>query len=412
MSVDDEALGLISSRCVKLTRLKLRGCRDVSHVGMEALGKNCRFLRKFSCKSCMFGAKGMNALLNNCSSLEELSVKRLRGFGDGEAIGPGLACSNLRFVCLKELYNGQCFGPLLIGSTKLKTLRVMSCLGEWDSVLTSVCDGNLALTEIRLEKLQVSDYGLQAISKCSNLDTLHLMKVVECTDYGLAMIAKNCRLIRKLHIDGWRTNRIGDEGLIAVAKNGGNLLELVIIGLNPSMAGLAWISLCCTKLERLAICASDTIGDRELQCFAKKTAMLNKLCIKGCRLLTNNGIISFATLCPNLVKIKVRKCKRITGDVVSSLRATKPHLEIILDVNEIEVEGIDARAADGAIRLLAGDAGSPTMPSANADAQAEPRNSASLWSGLRLRIGLLGGNLVTSTLRRWSNGDENPIGNP
>ncbi|KAL6225562.1 hypothetical protein ACLB2K_004411 [Fragaria x ananassa] len=78
-SIGDEALALISLRCRNLTRLKLRVCRELTDAGMLAFAKNCKGLKKLSCGSCTFGAKGMNAVLDNCSALEELSVKRLRG---------------------------------------------------------------------------------------------------------------------------------------------------------------------------------------------------------------------------------------------------------------------------------------------------------------------------------------------
>ncbi|CAL1395246.1 unnamed protein product [Linum trigynum] len=41
-----------------------------------SFAKNCRSLKKLSCGSCNFGAKGINAILNNSASLEELPVKR------------------------------------------------------------------------------------------------------------------------------------------------------------------------------------------------------------------------------------------------------------------------------------------------------------------------------------------------
>ncbi|CAN1131337.1 Putative F-box/LRR-repeat protein 8, partial [Linum perenne] len=87
-SIDDEALAMISLRCRNLTRLKLRSCREVTGTGMEAFAKNCRSLKKLSCRFCNFGAKGMNAVLNNCASLKELSVKQLRGITEGAAIEP------------------------------------------------------------------------------------------------------------------------------------------------------------------------------------------------------------------------------------------------------------------------------------------------------------------------------------
>ncbi|KZV52087.1 hypothetical protein F511_41476 [Dorcoceras hygrometricum] len=349
VSINDDALTLISLRCRKLTRLKLRGCREVSDRGMLALGQNCNYLRKFSCGSCMFGSKGMNALLDNSSSLEELSVKRLRGINDGytaEMIGPGVAASSLKSITLKELYNGQCFGPLIIGSKNLKTLKILRCLGDWDMLLETITRRRNCLTEIHLERLQVSDVGLMAISKCPDLEILQLVKVPDCSNDGISAIAETCKLLRKLHIDGWRTNRIGDEGLISIAKNCVNLVELVLIGVNPSSLSLMAVASNCQKLERLALCGSETIGDTEISCIAAKCNALKKLCIKGCR-VTDTGIEAFAFGCPNLVKIKVKKCKGVTSEVADWLRARRVSLAVNLDADEIEPEAKELSTSDG-----------------------------------------------------------------
>ncbi|CBI33774.3 unnamed protein product, partial [Vitis vinifera] len=90
ISISDDALILISNLSKNLTRLKLRGCRELTDVGMAALAKNCKGLKKLSCGSCTFGTKGINAVLDHCSALEELSVKRLRGMNDRGC--PGVTC--------------------------------------------------------------------------------------------------------------------------------------------------------------------------------------------------------------------------------------------------------------------------------------------------------------------------------
>ncbi|XP_075524016.1 F-box protein At1g47056-like [Primulina tabacum] len=349
VSINDDALTLISLRCRKLTRLKLRGCREISDQGMLALAQNCKYLRKFSSGSCMFGAKGMNALLDNSYSLEELSVKRLRGINDlytAEMIGPGVAASSLKSITLKELYNGQCFGSLIIGSKNLKTLKILRCLGDWDMLLETITRKKNCLTEIHLERLQVSDVGLMAISKCPDLEILHLVKAPDCSNDGISAIAETCKLLRKLHIDGWRTNRIGDEGLISIAKNCVNLVELVLIGVNPSSVSLMAMASNCQKLERLALCGSETIGDPEISCIAVKCMALKKLCIKGCR-VTDTGIEAFAFGCPNLVKMKVKKCKGVTSEVADWLRARRVTLAVNLDVDEIEPEAMEVSTSGG-----------------------------------------------------------------
>uniref|UniRef100_A0A2P2KK72 F-box domain-containing protein n=1 Tax=Rhizophora mucronata TaxID=61149 RepID=A0A2P2KK72_RHIMU len=400
VSIGDDALISISIRCRNLTRLKLRACRELTHVGMAAFARNCKALKKLSCGSCTFGAKGMTAVLENCASLEELSVKRLRGITDAaEPIGPGMSASSLKTICLKELYNGQCFGPLISGSKNLRTLKLFRCSGDWDGLLQVIADQVTGITEIHLERIQVSDVGLAAISNCSNLEILHLIKTLECSNIGLISVAEHCKLLRKLHIDGWKANRIGDEGLIAVSKNCPKLQELVLIGVNPTKFSLEMLASNCLNLERLALCGSDTVGDMEISCIAAKCVALKKLCIKSCP-VSDCGLEALAGGCPNLVKVKVKKCRGVTCDVADRLRAARGSLAVNLDICEHELH--DASASDGGVQDIAGE----LPPAANQMLEQNIQSSSTTRSrSFKARLGLLSGrSLVACSLRRWSSG--------
>ncbi|GAB4852249.1 Putative VIER F-box protein 1 [Ancistrocladus abbreviatus] len=400
-SIGDEALILISLKCRNLTRLKLRSCREISNSGMEEFSKNCTTLKKLSLGSCNFGARGINAVLDNCAGLEELSVKRLRGLTDSSAaaepIGPGVAASSLKVICLKELYNGQYFEPLIIGSKCLRTLKIFRCSGDWDRILLSMAQKKGSpLAEVHLERVQVSDVGLNALSNCEDLEILHLVKTPECTDAGLLTVAEKCKLLRKLHIDGCRANRIGDEGLIAVAKNCPNLQELVLIGVNPTHLSLAMLATNCKNLERLALCGSETVGDAEISCIAAKCIALRKLCIKNCP-VSDHGIEALGCGCPNLVKVKVKKCRAVTSEGADWLRATRGSLAVNLDtgVSEHQDTSVTDEAQDGG-----GDAQveNGQMPVGNPLSNHPARSTS-----FRLRLNLFSGrNAVASTLRRWS----------
>lgn len=408
VSIDDDALVLISIRCRSLTSVKLRGCRELTDLGMAAFAQNCKGLKKLSCGSCMFGAKAMNAVLDHCTSLEELSVKRLRGLHDAaEPIGPGAAASSLKSICLKELINGQSFGPLIIGSKKLKTLKLIRCLGEWDKVLDMLGKFNTGFTEIHLERVQVSDVGLCAIANCSNLEILHIVKTPECSNLGLVRVAERCKLLRKLHIDAWRTNRIGDDGLIAVAKQCPNLQELVLIGMNPTSLSLAPIASNCQKLERLALCGSGTIGDAEIACIANKCMALKKLCIKGCP-ISDVGIETLAWGCPNLVKVKVKKCRGVSSEVAEWLRERKGSLVVILDA--CEIGPLDGSGSEFGVQESGMEF--PPIVSHGAILADAASSSNSRLTMFRTKFGFLAGrNLVACTFRRWSNGDDSSNAN-
>ncbi|XP_050364123.1 F-box protein At1g47056-like [Argentina anserina] len=400
-SIGDEALTLISLRCRNLTRLKLRACRELTDAGMLAFAKNCKGLKKLSCGSCTFGAKGMNAVLDNCSALEELSVKRLRGVGPDkstvEPIGPGVAGSSLKTICLKELLNGQCFGPLIIGAKKLKTLKLFRCGGDWDKLLQVIAERVTSMVEIHLERIQVSDIAMAAISNCLDLEILHLVKTPDCTNVGLISVSERCKLLRKLHIDGYKSNSVGDIGLISVAKSCPNLQELVLIGVNPTKASLESLATNCCNLERLALCGSDTVGDPELLCIAAKCGALKKLCIKSCP-VSDAGLEGLASGCPNMVKVKVKKCRLVTPEGADSLRAKRPTLAVNLDNGEPPQ---DASVSEGgvqenpAVELLP----PATLPAFPDIASSSTGRSASFKSRLSL---FSGRTLVACTLRRWA----------
>ncbi|KAE8718514.1 F-box protein SKIP2 [Hibiscus syriacus] len=422
ISLKDDALEMISIRCQNLERLKLRGCREISDEGMLALAKNSKNLRKLSCGSCMFGAKALNAVLDYCTNLEELSVKRLRGIhGEAEAIGPGAAAaSSLKTICLKELVNGQSFEPLVVGAKNLTSLKIIHCLGDWDRVLQLIGNRNRyqkenlyvnnnesngnsnPLMEIHLERLQVSDIGLSAISKCTKIENLHIVKTPECSNFGLVCVAEHCKLLKKLHVDGWRTNRIGDEGLAAVAKHCPNLEELVLVGVNATYLSLEAIASNCSKLERLALCGSETIGNTEIACIAAKCKALKKLCIKGCP-ISNIAIEALGSGCPSLMKIKLRKCRGVSCEAGEWLRDQRGSLVVNMDACEVD-GGFEASVSNSGIHEVGLDYQQTVGQVTGADASTSSNGRLAL---LMSKFGVFASrNLVACTFRRWSNGDD------
>ncbi|CAN1191190.1 F-box protein SKIP2 [Linum perenne] len=406
ISLDDDAFVMISVKCPNLTRLKLRGCREITDHGMAAFAQHCRSLKKFSCGSCSFGAKGMNAVLENCTSLEELSIKRLRGIHDGtDLIGVGAAAPSLKSICLKELVNGQSFEPLVIGAKNLRSLKIFRCVGDWDKVLKlrgkQEGSGNGSLTEIHLERIQVSDAGLIGISKFPNLEILHLVKTPECSNSGLISVAENCRKLRKLHIDGWRTNRIGDHGLIAIAEQCSNLEELVLIGVNATHMSLGLIAGNCRSLERLALCGSGTIRDEEIACISEKCTSLKKLCIKGCA-ISDKAIATLAWGFPNLVKVKVKKCRWVSSGIVDWLQERKPLLAI--DFDAVLIERLEeTNVNNGGVEDMQA-AEFPVLGGQVIIGEGPSNNAAGRMAAFRSTLGdFASRNIVACAFSRWSN---------
>ncbi|KAH7844412.1 hypothetical protein Vadar_027741 [Vaccinium darrowii] len=128
-----------------------------------------------------------------------------------------------------------------------------------------------------------------------------------------------------------------DEALIVTGKYCANSLkELGLIGVDASGIGLEYVATNCVKLERLALRCCETIRDGEIRCIASQFAALKELWIEECP-VTDEGIKAFGWGYPNLVEIKVNKCKGVTSDhVVDWLGETRGSLLVNIDVLELD----------------------------------------------------------------------------
>lgn len=336
-SIDDPTLELIGKLCDQLVKLKLKGCKSITDDGLEQFSMVCGSLKKLSCGSCGFGAKGLNAILQNCGELEDLSVKRLRRLIENPRLivfGKG----KLQRLSLKDLFNAQLFGTLIAGCKHLHTLVLARNPGYWDQ-LFEIVTGNLTeLVELHCESLKMGDRALLAISRCVKLEVLYLSKATDCTDFGIGAVASGCGNLRKLHLDDRKSNRIGDKGLLTVANKCAGLQELVLIGVNVTETSIGRIASNCNDLERMALCNSESIGDAELSCIAEKCVTLKKLCIKNCP-ISDHGLEMFASGCPNLFKFKVKKCKNVTPLSASWLQMNRASLTVSMDGPIVALEG-------------------------------------------------------------------------
>ncbi|KAI5062418.1 hypothetical protein GOP47_0022957 [Adiantum capillus-veneris] len=344
VSIDSRALVLIGKHCTNLSRLKLKCCKAISDDGLAAFAEvRGHSLKKFSCGSCGFSSKGLNPLLENCPKLEDLSVKRLRRSSDEpQPILPG--ASRLRRLCLKEVTCTDVFGTLISGSKQLRTLVLARNPDMWDSFFTLICENLSELVELHIDFLKISGVALTAIANCSKLEVLHVSKVWECSNTGIAAIANGCRGLKKLYIDDRSIHPVGDEGLLVLGNYCTKLQELVLIGVSVTKSSLDVIASNCTVLERMALCSTEAVGDTELSCIAERCISLKKLCIKNCP-ISDVGIEGLVKGCPSLTKVKVKRCKDVTMVSALLFHLSRPSVTASLDI-PVEVRHEDEDLSD------------------------------------------------------------------
>ena len=102
------------------------------------------------------------------------------------------------------------------------------------------------------------------------------------------------------------------------------------MGVPITMTSLTALASNCPVLERLALCNFDSVGDSEMRIIAAKFNALKKLCIKNCP-ISESGIEAIGGGCPNLVKLKVKRCRGISEASVKKLRMQRSLMVVSVD---------------------------------------------------------------------------------
>lgn len=295
----------ISQLCRNLTRLQVQAPCFLTDKDLEILAMNCKALKKFQLRSNL-GGGGMHAFMDHWKDLEDLSLDGFHGTENAWSVAPPKP--KLKVITLKDTV---LFYPFL-GAKNLRVLKLVRCNGDLDRIFHVLTNEVTGIVELHLVMLEISDIGLEAFAKCSNLEVLHLIRTPKCSDKGLVAVAKGCnRSLRKLRV-GWDMEEIGSRGLMGVAEYCVNVEQLVLIGVNPSKECLEMLVSNCKGLEQLAVCGSETVGDSEMKCMAEKCGALREVYMEGCP-ISDEGLSALVLGggCAKLEIVKVWKCERV-----------------------------------------------------------------------------------------------------
>jgi len=248
----------------------------------------------------------MQPFVHHCEAVEGISLDSFCESEDEWTVAAPMA--KLEVISL----NDTAFLYPFLGAKNLRFLKLSRCAGDWDELFGLLVKEVTGIVELHLESLEISDIGLEAIAKCSNLEIVHLVRLPKCTDAGLVAVAKGCnKSLRKLHV-GWEMEKIGDRGLMGVAEYCVNIQELVLIRMNPSKECFDMLVSNCKGLERLGVCGSDTFSDIDMECIAAKCRALREVYVEGCP-ISHEGLSALVVngRCPKLEIVSIWNCEGV-----------------------------------------------------------------------------------------------------
>lgn len=199
------------------------------------------------------------------------------------------------------------------------------CLSNIDLSGLSRClhpESLLAFEGFKLRRLDVTQ-----CKKLTSESLLHLLSPgkaeslavggLDLDEDFLAALVRLCPRLRQLDLH--LCPKIGDKGIQVMASQLTGLQELSLGGCyNVTDAGIGVLVAHCTRLKKLVLRNCDELTDGAIQSVAR-LGCLSHLNLRGCYLVTENGVAFLLEACSTIAHLDVVACTLLVPDTVARI---------------------------------------------------------------------------------------------
>ncbi|KAJ3040797.1 hypothetical protein HDV00_010412 [Rhizophlyctis rosea] len=246
----------------QITALNLKSCWQLFDDTLLRITEACPSLRRLNMSNCWkLTDKGVAGVAHNLSALEDLDISFC-----GQVNGSG---------CANHVWAG------------LKKLNLTYCK---------------QVTDEHLEKI---------LCRTSDITDLQLRRCTRISDFGLFLVVRYCRYIKRLDISD--CEQISDRCLKWIASSCYNLSQLnLTFCTRITNGGLYDLSLGCQTFTHLDLSHCAHITDAAIALFNDSIQSLQYLSLRRCRKITD-GVASYLARCaPKLRYLDVTGCPHVT----------------------------------------------------------------------------------------------------
>ncbi|CAL1391727.1 unnamed protein product [Linum trigynum] len=368
-SFNDRLLFLISSLCFKLKQLKFLPY-PVSVISLRSLSNSCTLLtsltvslsrplllhwvawfaslKELSVSVCDGDERGIGFSLDEGKD-SELGLESVSFAGIGrDDSGLGFlwrSCKKLKKLSLKScegIGDGGSFSSFTHCLIHLQELELRTCRNIADGVLLRLAEHSASLNSLLVYDGGSRDGLLHFItnSKCqiSNLD---FRLPLDLSNEHLSAVATNFKCLKSLRLQSCCL--VSGEGLkaLGIAMSSG-LEELALINcdvVERESGLLATLGQNLKQLRKLDLSYNEYLFDKEFIGMLASCCNLVDLKIRGCRGLTGLAMVAVSRSCKKLERVDVVHCNGITADGVETLVVKSSRLRRV-QVEETKVSDV------------------------------------------------------------------------
>lgn len=266
--------------CLNVLTIKLNGCELLADKGLGFIARFCIDLEGLDVSGCCcITSKGLHEVLTNCRAVTQLNVT-------------GCTCVNSLSAPV-AVANGLGLGQNGT-SLKLRHLDLSDCVA-------------------------FDDLGLRVVSlSCGLLESLYLRRCNRVTDVGIKHVAQHCSRLKELSISD--CFKVRDFSLKEIAKHCASLKYLSAAKCPVTDTGIKLIGKHCIKLKYVNIRGCEAVTDVGITHIVQNCLKLRSLDAGKCD-ITDNGLHIIGIHCPQLKKLSVRGCDRVTDVGIRTIAA-------------------------------------------------------------------------------------------
>ena len=264
--------------CITVHSIKLSGCELLSDKGLGFIARFCVDLEDLDVSGCCcITSKGLHDILLNCHTLTHLDTS-------------GCTCVNSISAPVANGFGLGHHGSFL----QLRHLDLSDCVA-------------------------FDDLGLRVVGlSCGLLESLYLRRCNRITDVSIKHIAQHCVHLKELSVSD--CYKVRDFSLKEIAKNSASLKYLSVAKCPVTDTGMKYIGKHCVKLKYLNIRGCESVTDVGITHIVQNCLKLRSLDVGKCD-ITDNGLHIIGIHCPQLKKLSVRGCDRVTDTGVKTIAA-------------------------------------------------------------------------------------------
>ena len=264
--------------CITVHSVKLNGCELLSDKGLGFVARFCIDLEELDVSGCCcITSKGLQDILLNCHTLSHLDTS-------------GCTCVNSISAPVANGFGLGHHGTFL----QLRHLDLSDCVA-------------------------FDDLGMRVVGlSCGLLENLYLRRCSRVTDVGVKHIAQHCVHLKELSVSD--CFKVRDFSLKEIAKNCSGLKYLSAAKCPVTDTAMKYIGKHCVKLKYLNIRGCEAVSDVGITHIVQNCLKLRSLDAGKCD-ITDNGLHIIGIHCPQLKKLSIRGCERVTDTGVKTIAA-------------------------------------------------------------------------------------------